>query len=73
MTLDEVLTARAAERLSVTLFPVTKGFQANVSLDGKGWRVEMDADPVVALKKALGILPGASGQLWEPPAKGVFD
>lgn len=77
MTIDEVLAARAGERLRVSVFPASQGYQASVSTDGgKAWRVEMAASPDVALQKALGILPGASGPLWTPPTApltGVFD
>lgn len=68
MTIDEVLAARTNERLRVSVFPASQGYQASVSVDGgKAWRVEMAASPDVALQKALGILPGASGPLWTPP------
>lgn len=76
MTLDEALTARTGEQLRITLFPASQGYQASVSDDGKGWRVEMAADPATALKKALGVLPGASGSLWQPPTQstgGIFE
>jgi hypothetical protein len=68
VTIDDVLRARAGEKLRVSVFPISSGYQASVSDDGKGWRVEMAATPDIALKKALGMLPGASGELWSPPA-----
>lgn len=74
MTIEDVLVARAAERLRLSVFPASTGYQASLSSDnGKSWRVEMAATPDVALKKVLGILPGASGPLWTAPATGVFD
>lgn len=75
MTIDEMLAARANERLRVSVFPASTGYQASLSSDnGKSWRVEMAATPDVALKKALGILPGASGPLWAAPTTGsVFE
>lgn len=69
MTIEEVLAARANERLRVSLFPASTGYQASLSSDnGKSWRVEMAASPDVALQKVLGILPGASGPLWTAPS-----
>lgn len=60
-----MLRARANERLRVSVYPISTGYQASVSDDGgKAWRVEMAATPDLALQKALGIVPGASGQLW---------
>lgn len=76
MTLDDVLRARAGEITGLTLFRVSQGYQANLTTDGKGWRVEMGPTPEIAMKKALGMLPGASGELWSPPAApatGAFD
>lgn len=74
MTLEEAIARHAREgRLSLTVFPASTGYQANLSLDGKGWRVEMADDPVVALKKVLGVLPGAAGPALETPSAGVFD
>lgn len=73
MTIDEALRLRAAERLRVSVWPASTGYQANLSSDdGKSWRVEMADDPAVAIRKVLGLLPGASGPLWRPVA-GVFD
>lgn len=65
MTLDQAITQAAREgRLSLTIFAASSGYQANLSTDNKkSWRVEMDPDPVTALKKVLGLLPGASGPL----------
>lgn len=69
MTIDEVLRARVGERLRISVYPISSGYQASLSSDdGKSWRVEMADTPDTALKKALGILPGASGQLWAPAA-----
>lgn len=75
MTIEEVLIARQHERLRVSIFPASTGYQASLSGDnGKSWRVEMAATPDVALQKVLGILPGASGPLWAAPATGsVFE
>ena len=78
MTIDEVLRARAGERLRISVYPISSGYQASLSSDdGKSWRVEMADTPDTALKKALGMLPGASGQLWAPiavaPTIGAFE
>lgn len=74
MTLDDILTARAGEHLRITLFPASRGYQANISPDGKSWRCEMAADPATALKKALGVLPGSAGSLFQPPQPGgIFE
>jgi len=76
MTIDEALRARAGERISVTVFPASSGYQANISTDGKSWRVEMGTTAETALKKALGILPGASGPTLvapEPTSGSVFE
>lgn len=65
MTLEEAILETAREgRLSFSVYAISEGYQANISMgDRKAWRVEMAADPVTALKKALGLLPGASGQM----------
>lgn len=73
MTIDEALALRSNEGLRLSVWPASSGYQANLSGDnGKSWRVEMADDPCAALKKVLGLLPGASGPLWRSPA-GVFD
>lgn len=75
MTIDEALTQAAREgRLSISVFAASTGYQANLSLDKKSWRVEMADDPATALKKVLGLLPGASGPLRvaAPVDGGVF-
>lgn len=64
MTLEEAINdAAKSGRVSLTVNPISTGYQANLSTDGNSWRVEMGPDPVTALKKVLGILPGASGRL----------
>lgn len=69
MTIEDVLRIRAGEGLRMSIFPASQGYQASLSSDdGKSWRVEMATSPEIALMKALGMLPGASGQLWAPPA-----
>ena len=69
MTLEDVLRQRAGGRLRISVYPISSGYQASLSSDdGKSWRVEMAANPEVALQKVLGMVPGASGQLWAPPA-----
>lgn len=75
MTIEAALEQAAREgRLSLSIFATSSGYQANLSFDKKSWRVEMADDPATALKKVLGILPGASGQLrTAPEPKGVFD
>ena len=40
---------------SLTLWTTEQGFQANVCASGVSvWRVEIDADPVAALRRVLG-------------------
>lgn len=77
MTIEEALQEAAnSGRLSLSIFAASEGYQANLSLDKKSWRVEMGADPVTALKKVLGILPGAAGPMLQPksePTSGAFD
>lgn len=78
MTIEDVLRARAHEGLRLSIYPASSGYQASLSSDdGKSWRVEMAASPEIALMKALGMMPGASGQLWAPaaavPTMGAFD
>jgi len=73
MTLEEAINDAAKSgrvRLSVT--PISTGYQANLSDDGSSFRVEMARDPVTALKKVLGIVPGASGPLRATPEEDVF-
>ena len=74
MTLEEAITDAAKSgrvRLSVT--PISTGYQANLSDDGVSFRVEMAPDPVTALKKVLGLLPGAAGPMrTAPPEEDVF-
>ena len=75
MTLEEALADSAGKGVfRLTLWPSSEGYIANLSTDGKGWRVECAADPVIALRKALGCIPGASGQLRQPePTGSVFE
>ena len=64
MTLEEAINdATLSGRVSLTVYPISTGYQASLSIDGNSWRVEMGPDPVTALKKALGLLPGASGPM----------
>jgi hypothetical protein len=64
MTLEEAITDAARQgRIRLTVWPTSEGYQANLSDDGSSFRVEMAPDPVTALKKVLGLLPGASGLL----------
>ena len=45
--------ARDGRFRGLTLWPTQDGrFQANIA-DGPGWRVEIDADPVAALRRVL--------------------
>lgn len=68
MTLEEAITDAARKgRVRITVWPTSEGYQANLSDDGTSFRVEMAPDPVTALKKVLGLLPGASGQLRAAP------
>jgi hypothetical protein len=68
MTLEEAITDAARKgRVRITVWPASEGYQANLSSDGDAWRVEMGPDPLTALKKALGLLPGASGPLRNSP------
>jgi hypothetical protein len=54
--LDEALQKAAKRGLqALTLWKLQDGrWQANASDDRIGWRVEHDADPVQAVRKALG-------------------
>ena len=74
MTLAEAITDAARQgRIRLTVWPTSEGYQANLSDDGSSFRVEMGPDPVTALKKALGLLPGASGPMrGEPIEEEVF-
>jgi len=74
MTLAEAITDAARQgRIRLTVWPTSEGYQANLSDDGSSFRVEMGPDPVTALKKALGLLPGASGPMrGEPIEEDVF-
>ena len=74
MTLAEAINdATLSGRVSLTVYPISTGYQASLSGDGNSWRVEMGPDPVTALKKALGLLPGASGPMrGEPIEEDVF-
>jgi hypothetical protein len=74
MTLEEAITdAAKSGRVSITVYPISIGYQASLSTDGNSWRVEMGPDPATALKKVLGLLPGASGPLRAaPPEEDVF-
>lgn len=68
MTLEEAINDAARQgRIRLTVWPTSEGYQANLSDDGSSFRVEMAPDPVTALKKVLGILPGASGRLRAAP------
>lgn len=75
MTLEEAIDQAARQggvRLSV--MPASTGYQANLSDDGKSFRVEMAADPVTALRKVMGCIPGASGPVRQPePTGSVFE
>lgn len=76
MTIEEALQQAATEgRLSINIFAASEGYQASLSFDKKSWRVEMGADPATALKKVLGLLPGAAGPMRAPakPTPGIFD
>ena len=62
MSALETIIAEAVQNglRGLTLYPTQDGgWQASVTHDRVGWRVEIDADPVVALAKALGA-PAAS-------------
>ena len=74
MTLEEAINdAAKSGRVSLTVYPISTGYQASLSTDGNSWRVEMGPDPLTALKKVLGILPGASGPMRiNPPEEDVF-
>lgn len=64
MTLEQAIeTAAAGNALRLSVYPASTGYQANLSADGKSFRVEMAPDAATALKKVLGLLPGASGPL----------
>ncbi len=63
MTLEELIARTPFQAL--TVWKVARGYQANVSEDGKSWHVNIDADPIVALKRALGEPPPAPGGIFE--------
>lgn len=75
MTIEQAIQhATGQGTLSLSIFTASTGYQANLSVDGKSWRCEMAADPVTALKKVLGLLPGAAGQMIvEPETGGAFE
>ena len=75
MTLEEAINDAAGKgRVNLSVWPASTGYQANFSDDGKSFRVEMAADPVTALRKVMGCIPGASGQLRQPePTGSVFE
>lgn len=68
---DAISRAALGGPLRLTVFPVSDGYQANMSVDGKSWRVEMAPDPVTAMNKVLGLAPGAAGPML--PSAGAFD
>lgn len=56
MTIDEALQEAGKSGLrALTLWKTQDGWQANTSRDGQSWRCETHADPVVAVKAALGV------------------
>lgn len=66
MSIEDVIKEMARKgRFSLPLLATSnKTFQANLSVDGnKSWRVEIDEDPVKAIKKVLGLIPGAAGRM----------
>lgn len=68
MTIQEAIEQAAQEgRLRLSVFPASTGYQASLTTDGNSFRVEMAPDPVTALNKVLGLLPGASGPLRAAP------
>lgn len=75
MTLDDAIAdAARAGRIRLSVHPISSGYQASFSTDGASWRCEMAADPLTALNKALGLLPGASGPLRAAPEEmGLFE
>lgn len=55
MTLDELILEAVRNGLQkLTLWKVDNGFQANASVDGTSWRVEIDPNPARALRRVLG-------------------
>lgn len=73
MTLEEAINdAAKSGRVSLTVYPISTGYQASLSDDGRSFRVEMASDPVTALKKVLGLLPGASGPMRTTAEEDVF-
>jgi hypothetical protein len=58
---DAIRAAAAGGKLSLTLFPTSDGtYQASISIDRKGWWVQMDRDPCEAIRKALRVTPEGS-------------
>lgn len=51
MTIDELLKTTSLRGL--TLWPAEGGWQASATMDGVGWRIGIDPDPLEALKAAL--------------------
>ena len=75
MTLAEAIEdAARSGRIRLSVYPISSGYQASFSTDGTSWRCEMAADPLTALNKVLGVLPGASGPLRAAPVEmGIFE
>jgi hypothetical protein len=59
VTLDDMIREAVASGglRSLTLWTVPGGFQANASPDGKSWHCVTAADPVEAIRRALGAAP----------------
>lgn len=75
MTIEDALRHHAASgsALALTIFRTSSGsYQASMSVDRNAFRVEIDPEPDVALKRVLGLCPGAAGQMLPQPG-GAFD
>jgi hypothetical protein len=58
-TLEQLIdeAARSGRLAGLTLWPSNGRWQASTTEDRIGWRVEIDADPVEALRRALSEKP----------------
>lgn len=71
-TLEQLIVeaARSGRLAGLTLFPSGARWQASTTEDRIGWRVEIDADPVEALRRALS--ETTTDKTVEPDAGDIF-
>lgn len=62
MTLEALIQKAIAEGRcrGLTLWPCSAGFQANFKTASGGWECHVNADPIAALRAALGEAPAAA-------------